>query len=158
MKQILKYLTIALMAIAMASCTDKSAGPQEEPTLPVTPTNINGKWQLVEWIGQEIPETRYFYIEFIRRGMLFKSYENTKSHEVRKETGVYDINIDEVLGGAVISGKYDYFMEQGWDHSYIVTDLTADRMVWTVLGNPEDVSVYARVDSIPSEITGETAE
>ncbi len=158
MKQILKYLTIALMALSLASCTDKPGEPEKEPALPVTPTNINGTWQLVEWNGQALPESRYFYIEFIRRGSLFKSYENTASHGVHKETGVYDITIDESLGGAVITGKYDNFMEQGWDHSYIVTDLTATRMVWTVAGNPDDVSVYARIDSIPSDITGETAE
>ncbi len=159
MKKLLKYLTIAILAAAFASCTEKQVDNDlSEPVLDVTPTNINGTWQLAEWNGEKLPEGRYFYIEFVRRGMLFTSYENTSSFEAHKETGEYNIIVDEALGGAVIVGKFDNAMGKEWNHRYIVTDLTENRMVWTVINNPEDVSVFTRVDSIPVEITGESAE
>ncbi len=158
MKTILKYLTIALCAIALLSCDKDPVKNLSEPTLPVTPTNINGTWELVEWNGTVLPEGRYFYIEFICRSMEFKSYENTSTAEVHNETGKYNILTDEALGGSVILGRFDNSMGQEWNNRYLVTDLTADRMVWTVVGNPDDVSVFERIDSIPTEITGEPAE
>ncbi len=157
MKHLLKYVTIALTALLFASC-EKPSNDLSEPVLEVTPTNINGSWQLTEWNGEKLPDGRYFYIEFIRRGTLFKSYENTSSFDVHRETGYYSITIDESLGGAVIRGMLDNSMGQEWNHRYIVTDLTATRMVWTVADNPSDVSVFERVDSIPAEITGTPAE
>ncbi len=157
MKHLLKYITIAMMALAFASC-EKPVEQSGEPVLPVTPTNINGTWQLSEWNGAALPEGRYFYIEFIRRDCLFKSYENTSSSEVHKETGTYNILVDEALGGSVIVGRYDNSMGREWNHRYIVTELTSNRMVWTVAGNSEDISVFTRTDSIPADITGEPAE
>ncbi len=155
MKHLLKYLTIVLMALSFASCGKEPVKELEEPTLAVTPTNINGIWQLVEWNGQALPAGRYFYIEFIRRGMEFKSYENTSTAEVHKETGRYNILTDEALGGSIIRGLLDSSMGQEWNHSYLVSDLTATRMVWTVSDNPADISVFERVDSIPADIIGE---
>ncbi len=158
MKTILKYLTIALAVLAFASCSDKPVEVQPDPTFPVTPTNINGTWELSEWNGSKLPDGRYFYIEFIRRGQLYKSYENTSSAEVHKETGEYNILTDETLGGSVILGRFDNAMGAEWNNRYLVTELTADRMVWTVVGNPDDVTVYTRIDAIPAEIAGEKAE
>ncbi len=155
MKHLLKYLTIALCALASLSCGKEPVIDLSEQTLAVTPTNINGCWQLVEWNGTAIPDGRYFYIEFIRRGMEYKSYENTSTAEVHKETGVYNILTDEALGGSVILGRFDNSMGAEWNNRYLVTSLKADRMVWTVVGNPDDISVFERVDSIPAEITGE---
>ncbi len=151
MKTLLKYILTAFFALAFVSCVEP-VDEVQEPVLPVTPTNIAGTWALTEWNGSELPDGRYFYIEFIRRDNLFKSYENTSSFDVHKETGYYSISIDESLGGAVIRGMLDNSMGQEWNHRYIVTDLTSKRMVWTVVGNPEDISVFTRIDSIPSEI------
>ncbi len=158
MKHLLKYLSIALLSFVFLSCDKEPVKDLSEPTLAVTPTNINGAWRLTEWNSAELPDGRYFYIEFIRRGMLYKSYENTSSAEVHKETGEYNILTDESLGGSVILGRFDNFMGQEWNHRYIVTGLTATRMVWTATDNPEDISVFERIEAIPSEITGETAE
>ncbi len=158
MKHLLKFFLIALTALSLASCDKEPAKDLSEPPLAITPTNINGSWQLTEWNGAELPDGRYFYIEFIRRGMLFKSYENTSSAEVHKETGEYNILTDESLGGSVILGRFDNSMGQEWNHRYIVTSLTATRMVWTAADNPEDISVFTRIETIPSEITGESAE
>ncbi len=158
MKTILKHLTLALTALALLSCGKEPVKDLSEPTLAVTPTNIDGFWQLVEWNGQPLPDGRFFYIEFIRRGMEFKSYENTSTSVVHKETGRYNILTDEALGGSVILGRFDNALDAEWNNRYLVTDLTAVRMVWTVVGNPDDISVFERIDSIPAEITGEQTE
>ena len=81
MKTILKYLTIALTALAFSSCQKPASEPVIE-SLAVTPTNINGSWKLIEWNGQPLPDGRYVYIEFTRRDMELKSYENTSTAEV----------------------------------------------------------------------------
>ncbi len=146
------------MAFAVLSCDKEPVKDLSEPTLAVTPTNIDGTWKLVEWNGAALPQGRYFYIEFIRRGMEFKSYENTSTSEVHKETGRYNILTDESLGGSVILGRFDNAMGAEWNNRYLVTELTSGRMVWTVAGDPDDISVFERVDSIPAEITGESAE
>ncbi len=158
MKTILKYLTLVFTAFALLSCGKEPVKEVPEPLLDVTPTNINGTWQLVEWNGTALPDGRYFYIEFIRRGMEYKSYENTSTSDVHKETGRYNILTDEALGGSVILGRFDNAMGAEWNNRYLVTELTAVRMVWTVVGNPEDISVFERIDRIPAEITGETTE
>ncbi len=158
MKTLQKYLTTLLCVFTLLSCDKEPAKDLSEPTLAVTPTNINGTWQLTEWNGQPLPDGRYFYIEFVRRGLEFMSYENTSSAEPHKETGKYNILTDESLGGSVILGRFDNAMGFEWNNRYLVTDLTATRMVWTVVGNPEDTSVFERIDSIPTEITGNPAE
>ena len=57
-------------------------------------------------------------------------------------TGSYYLEVDPAIG-AVIRGNYDH--DSGdWAHRYIITDLTANRMVWTAKDNSEDVSVYVR--------------
>ncbi len=157
MKNILKYVAFTFMALSFLSCEKPGEESLPAEPLPVTPTNINGTWQLTEWKGSELPAGRYFYIEFIRRDNLFKSYENTSTYEVHKETGYYSITLDD-FGGSVIRGMLDNSMGQEWNHSYLVTDLYEDSMVWTVVDDPEDVSVFRRVDAIPVEITGEPAE
>ncbi len=157
MRNFLKYLSIVITALAFASC-EKPAEEPKEPVLDVTPTNIKGTWQLSEWNGEPLPEGRYFYIEFITRDRLFKSYENTSSSRPHKETGYYTITVDESIGASIIRGMLDNSMGREWNNRYIVTDLTSKRMVWTVTDNPEDISVFERVDSIPVEITGEPAE
>ena len=75
-------------------------------------------------------------------------WQNVDSFYARKLTGIYWIDIDEELG-AVIRGNYDHGAGD-WSHRYIVTDLTANRMVWTAKGDESDVSVYVRCD-LPEE-------
>ncbi len=147
MRTLYKYIFTALTLLLFASC--QKPVPVEEPSLEVTPNNIQGKWSLSSWKGVELPEGRYFYIEFTRRDRLFTSYENTASYVPHKESGYYTITINESLGASVISGMKDNSMGEEWNHRYIVTNLTKDSMTWTVLGDPDDVSVFVRVDSFP---------
>ena len=76
------------------------------------------------------------------------------SFSARRRTGRYNITIDNNLGAAVIRGLYDYSAGD-WQHHYIITGLTAAQMTWTAADDPEDISVYRRVDAIPQEILDE---
>ncbi len=152
MKKFWKYCTIALMVLSMASCGEKEE-PIVESYLEVTPNNIAGSWKLSSWKGEDLPEGLFFYIDLVRRDGLFTTYENMSSFSVHKESGYYKITTDESLG-AIIRGMRDNSMGSEWNHRYIVTELTSDRMVWTVTDDPEDVSVFVRCE-IPADIKGE---
>lgn len=43
-----------------------------------------------------------------------------------------------------------------WNNSYLISELEADRMVWTVLEDAEDVSVYVRCEKVPEDIMNGT--
>lgn len=143
MKKLLKGAFLALMAVAtMTACSDEEQ--YQEPTLDVTPNNIAGTWRLASWSGGELAQGSYVYIDFVRADRTYTLYQNIDSPQLRTITGRYFIETDAELG-AVIRGSYDYG-NGDWAHRYIVTDLTADRMVWTAKDNREDVSVYVRAE------------
>lgn len=143
MKKLLKGAFLALMAVVtMTACSEEEQ--YQEPTLDVTPNNIAGTWRLASWSGGELAEGSYVYIDFVRADRTYTLYQNIDSPQLRTITGSYFIETDAELG-AVIRGNYDYG-NGDWAHRYIVTDLTADRMVWTAKDNREDVSVYVRAE------------
>ena len=84
-----------------------------------------------------------------RRDTEFTLYYNLETFSPYVRTGIY--SVDEETG--VISGRYDHYAGD-WTHSYTVSELTRDRMVWTAVDDPQDVSVYVRVDSVPEDIKG----
>jgi hypothetical protein len=148
MKTLFKRVFFTLMAIVtMTACNDKDI--YQEPTLEVTPNNIAGSWRLESWSGGELAEGAFVYIDFVRADRTYTLYQNIDSHQTRTITGRYYIETDAELG-AIIRGNYDY-VNGDWAHRYIVTDLTADRMVWTAKDNLNDVSVYVRTP-IPEEL------
>ncbi|MBQ1253906.1 MAG: lipocalin family protein [Alistipes sp.] len=141
MKNLLKRAFLALMALAvLTACSDDDV--YQEPTLDVTPNNIAGTWCLQSWSGGEMMEGSYVYIDFVRADRTYTLYQNLDSQQLRTITGSYYIETDAEYG-AVIRGNYDYGNGE-WSHRYIVTDLTAERMVWTAKDNADDVSVYVR--------------
>ncbi len=148
MKKILKSVFAALLAsVALSSCTEDS--PETVSYLPVTANNISGTWQLSEWLGKPVPAGSYVYMDIVRRDTEFTLYYNLETFSPYVRTGIY--SVDEETG--VISGRYDHYAGD-WTHSYTVSELTPDRMVWTAVDDPQDVSVYVRVDSIPEDIKG----
>lgn len=150
MKTIFKSL-FALLALAIAGCSDDNKS-LNEALLDVTPHNIAGSWQLESWSGKTLAPASYVYVEFTRADRTFAIYQNIDSMgDCRLLTGRYNIEIDAATG-AVIRGQYDY--GDVWAHRYIVTDLTADRMVWTATDDCNDVSVYVRAE-IPADIKAE---
>ena len=62
-------------------------------------------------------------------------------------SGSYYLETDPAVG-AIIRGNYDH--DSGdWAHRYIITELTADQMVWTAKDDPTFVQLWKRIDSIP---------
>lgn len=146
LKSILVVLAVAVLAIA---CQKESAETKVQ-YLDVTPNNIAGMWQLVEWNGKPLAGGTYFYIEFVRKDRKYTIWQNFDSiadnaHEV---TGNYNIETD-VEFGAIIVGKYDF--DAGlWSHKYEVNDLTANSMTWVVAFEDTIFSQkFVRVDNIP---------
>ena len=143
MKKLLKGAFLALMAVvAMTACSDED--PYQDPAMDVTPNNIAGTWRLASWSGGELAEGSYVFIDFVRADRTYTLYQNIDSPQLRILTGSYYIETDAELG-AVIRGSYDYGNGE-WTHRYIVSDLTADRMVWTAKNDANDVSVYVRAE------------
>lgn len=137
------------MLLAAVSCSKER--DNAEPVLDVTAHTISGVWRLDEWSGGKPAEGTYVYVEFTRRDQLFTIYDNMGSFSARRRTGRYNITVDDALGAAVIRGLYDYSAGD-WQHRYIVTGLTAGQMTWTAVDDPDDVSVYRRVESVPQDI------
>ena len=142
------YLTLMMLAVTLCGCS--SEDEVVEPQLDVTPHNISGTWQLESWHnGVQLAEGAYLYIELIRKDRLFKSYDTIGSALPRYRTGVYNIETDPELG-AIIRGLYDY--DGGdWNHRYIVTSLTASKMIWVAKENPAEVQVFVKRE-IPAEV------
>lgn len=148
MKNRLFWGVMLVMSLFLGACSDEKA--YVEPQLEVTPNNLAGSWELKSWNGGlDLAEGNYVYVEFIRKDSRFNLYQNIDSFSPRLLTGIFAVELDEVLG-AILRGIYDY--EGGeWNHRYIVKSLTANQMVWVAKDNPDDVSVYERAE-IPSEI------
>ena len=50
----------------------------------------------------------------------------------------------------ILSGRYDHASGL-WLNDYVITGLTQERMVWTVLGDPESYYVYETCPEIPAD-------
>ena len=139
----------SLLLLLLTSCQ------KEEPKiegLNVTPNNIAGDWQLVNWRGESLKEPTYFYMSVERKDKKYTFYQNIDSmgdmpHVV---TGRY--NIIEAPGlGWVIIGEFDY-SSGDWSHRYVVEQLTSTEMTWVATDDSEEVKKFVRVQSIPSDI------
>ena len=149
MKRIWFYLVFMLCSLAFVGC-ESNEEEFVEPQLEVTPNNIAGEWMLESWNnGLPVAEGCYLYMELVRKDRTFTIYENLDSFQTVRQTGRYVIEVDPELG-AVIRGDYD-FGGGDWNHHYIISSLTASRMVWVAVDDPQDVSVYVRTE-IPAEI------
>ena len=152
MKNIFNLIALFAFVLCFTSCDDDEK--TDIPTLPVTPANLNGTWQLAEWNGQSLAEGTYCYITFNRKEQTFEIYQKFDSMYARYITGDFSIEKDPYLG-YVISGEYD-FGNGEWNNDYIVTDLLeAGSMIWTAKDDAGDVSKYVRCDEVPSKIVEE---
>lgn len=158
MKKLLKYVALAIALIACA-CNDDD-NPAPDPGFAVNYANIAGVWQLTEWNGEPVNDTRYCYMIITRKAdeetgrRPMEVYQNLDSSKSRYLTSTYELTEDEDLG-VVISGLYDH-SSGFWNRDYIVGDLTAGSMVWTVTDDPADVSVYTRCEAVPEDILNGT--
>ena len=143
-KSILAILVVAVLAIACQKESDSNG-----QFLEVTPNNVSGKWQLVEWNGESLADGTYFYIEFIRKDKKFTIWQNfdSISENAHVSSGTYNIEMDVEIG-AVMSGKYDF--DGGfWSHDYEVNDLTSSTMTWVATDNKSFTQKFVRVSNIP---------
>lgn len=146
MKLIKSLIMMLAAAVFVISC-DKEEVVVEY--LDVTPNNISGEWKLVEWNGEQLSEDTYFYIDIVRKDAKFTIYQNfdsmgTMPHTV---TGRFSIETDI---DSVISGLYDY--DGGlWAHSYKVSELTENSMIWVATDDPSFVQKFVR-SQIPDNL------
>ncbi len=146
----IKSIFVVLAALLLTIACNKEEQPVVE-YLDVTPNNISGEWQLVEWKGAALDEDTYFYIDLVRKDREFVIYQNFDSmgdmpHVV---TGNFNIETD-LVKGAIISGMYDY-SEGYWAHQYEVNDLTSTTMTWVAVDDPAFVQKFERCE-IPAEL------
>ncbi len=162
MKKIFRTLMVSLLLVAATACDDSDE--QVVPRyLDVNYVNVAGVWRLAEVNGIAQDENPYLYLVLNRRAdedrdnlHTFESYDNMDSGLSRHSEGIYSIEAaeDEL---PVVSGYYDHGIGINlWEHDYYVTELTAERMVWTATDNPGDVSVYERCDAVPDDIVAGT--
>lgn len=145
-----KLWKIALLSLALAVCGACDDDDNLQTPLKPNANNIAGTWQLTQFGGATLAEGSYVYIEFIRKDAKFEMYQNLDSFLSRKLTGRFNI-LEEEGQGTVIRGQYDHGTGD-WKHVYRIDEFTAERMVWTAVDDPQDVSVYERCAGIPEDI------
>lgn len=145
--KLIKSLIMMLVSVAfMLSCDKEDVVVKY---MDVTPNNIAGEWELVEWNGSSLSEGTYFYIDLIRKDGEYIIYQNFDSMGQLPHiaTGRFSIETDI---DSVISGNYDF--DGGmWSHSYKITKLTENTMTWTAVDDPAFVQLFVRT-TIPAEI------
>lgn len=159
MKHIMKLFTLLaalLLTTGFVSCSDDDE-PQEQ-SLPVTPANLDGVWQMTEWNGQPMAEGTYCYVVFHRRDNTMEMYDNLNSMYAHYTSGTFYVKQDPYLG-YVINGTYDNGVGD-WNQSYIVSQLyqSTGTMVWTAKDDASDVFRYTRVSEVPAEIKKEVSD
>ena len=160
MKHIMKLFTLLaalLLTTGFVSCSSDDDEPQEQ-SLPVTPANLDGVWQMTEWNGQPMAEGTYCYVVFHRRDNTMEMYDNLNSMYAHYTSGTFYVKQDAYLG-YVINGTYDNGVGD-WNQSYIVSQLyqSTGTMVWTAKDDATDVFRYTRVSEVPAEIKKEVSD
>jgi hypothetical protein len=146
MNKIKTFFVLLVMVVCSVACTE------EQPVvkyLDITPNNLAGTWELVEWNGSALVGDSYFRIEFIRKDCKFTIWQNFDSmgqmpHEV---TGEYSIN-EKLSVGKYLSGMYDNG-EGYWAHDYLVRNLTETSMTMVALDDETFVQKFVRVNPLP---------
>lgn len=156
MKTLFKIMTLFALLVCFASCGDDDE-VAVKPTLDVNYANIAGTWYLSEWNGEQMNDSRYYYITLNRKEVegkrTYEIYTNYNSAFSQRITGTFNLTDDEDWGD-LIGGTYDHKLstDDGWEHSYVIANLFHESMVWTAKDNPEEVRVYTRCNEVPEDI------
>ena len=67
-----------------------------------------------------------------------------------KEPGKNEWKFGQILNYDLGNGE--------WANSYIVTDLLATSMIWTIKDTPSDIQKFERCDRVPEEIENEVRD
>lgn len=144
---IFKTALCVMLAVGFVSCNNES----EEPVVyeNVNYSTISGTWMLTEFNGKALEEGQYVYITFNRKEHTFEMYDNMGSMYSHKSTGTFEITEDDEIG-YILTGEYDFSHDACKE--YVVSEMTAETMKWTVKDDAEDVSVYTRCAEIPEDV------
>ena len=112
-----------MFAVGFMACSKDNEEPVVYET--VNYATINGTWMLTEM------------------------YDNMGSMYSHKSTGTFEITEDDEIG-YILTGEYD-FSHDAWKE-YVVSEMTAETMKWTVKDDAEDISVYTRCAEIPEDV------
>lgn len=143
MRKIIGFISLISAVLAFQSCkVDHSYESSDDPVLSYY--QITGTWKLSEWKGESLDgDGRFFYMVLESKDTKFTVYHNLDSARPISLTGTFSLEYDEDEGVNVVSGLYDH--EYGlWANDYIVSKKGDDKMVWTAVSDPGDVSVYVR--------------
>lgn len=155
MKTLFKMMTLFALLFAVTSCGDDDEVALKP--MDVNYANIAGTWYLAEWNGEKMNDSRYYYITFNRKEVdgkrAYEIYTNYSSAYSEHITGAFLLEQDDDFGN-IISGTYDYQLstDDGWAHSYIITDVLDNSMVWTAKDDADEVRVYTRCNEVPEEV------
>lgn len=150
-KNFVRFALSVLACISLQACEeDHSYADDSDPV--ISTYQLSGNWQLTQWHGETLDGSqRYCYLKIESKDKRFELYQNFDSSQPRHLTGTFTLKYDEEQGRNIIKGIYDHASGY-WNNDYIISDFTLQSMVWTVVGNPEDVSVYTRCEEIPFSI------
>ena len=95
MRILFRIIPLCMLLLGFVACDDEDEAKVE--TLEVTPANLNGTWQLVEWNGESLAEGTYCYITFVRRDKTFQMYQKFDSMYARFFSGTFEIEKDDDL-------------------------------------------------------------
>lgn len=146
-KLIFKTALFIMFAVGFMACSKDNEEPVVYET--VNYATINGTWMLTEFNGKALEEGQYVYITFNRKEHTFEMYDNMGSMYSHKSTGTFEITEDDEIG-YILTGEYD-FSHDAWKE-YVVSEMTAETMKWTVKDDAEDISVYTRCAEIPEDV------
>ena len=93
--------------------------------------------------------TNFQYVIFNTKDSEFEFIQNLNSQTSTSVTGPYTLEYDEYEGN-ILTGRYDHASGL-WLNDYVITGLTSESMVWTVLGDPESYYVYETCPEIPAD-------
>lgn len=156
MKTLFRILTLLALLICFASCGDDNE-VTVETELNVNYANIAGTWYLSEWNGEQMNDSRYYYITLNRKEVdgkrTYEIYTNYNSAFSQHITGIFNLDNDEDWG-YLIGGTYDHqsSTDNAWEHSYVITNLFHESMVWKAKNNPEEMRIYTRCNEVPEDI------
>ena len=161
MRTFFRIVVLFAVMVGGISCSDDDKTEDLKPVLEVNYANVAGTWQLTEWNGEKMNDSRYYYIVLNRkeedgkRG--YTIYTNLNSATSQRITGAFLLEKDEDKGD-LISGTYDYQLstDDAWSHEYIISDLYNESMVWTAEDDPGEMRIYSRCEAVPADILAGT--
>ena len=141
MKTLFRIMTLFLTLFCFAGCDDDGGTGHIGRYNPRSTRDL----KLVEWNRCPLQEGAVIAtLHLSRKDKTYKMYDKFSKCYSNLKTGSLEIEKEKDLG-YIISGNYD-FGNGEWANSYIVTNLLATSMIWTIKDTPSDVQKFERCD------------